>query len=74
MDKEGESPQTIFNLWHEFLEWVDVREVEEDPLAEEDVRGEHQACQEADHQVGHPEETTTTETGTISRETMKAVT
>ena len=74
MDKEEESPQMIFDPWHELLEWVDMWKVEEDPLAEEDVRGDHQAHQEADHRVGHPEGTTTTETGTISKETMKAVT
>ena len=62
----------IFDLQHKLLEWVDVREVEEDPLAEEDVRGDHQARQEADHQVAHPVEITT-ETGTILREMMKAV-
>ena len=37
MDKEGETPQMIFDLQHEPLEWADAREEEEeDPLVEED--------------------------------------
>ena len=62
----------IFNLRHEPSEQADDQE-EEDPLAEADTWEDHQAHQEADHREGHPEETTT-ETGMISRETMKAVT
>ena len=65
-----ENPRTIFDLQHEPLEQADDPEEEEDPLAEEDA----QARQEADHPVVHLEEITTTEIGTISKETMRAVT
>ena len=71
-NKEGESLQTISDPQLGLLEQADGLE-EEDPLVEEDIRAGHQARQE-DHRMDHPEETTTTETGMISRETMKAVT
>ena len=71
MDKEGENLRMIFDLRHEPLERADDQE-EEDPLAEEDVREDHQVRQEADHRVDHQEETITIETGTISKEIMKA--
>ena len=73
-DKEGENPQMIFDLQHEPSEQADDPEEEEDPLVEEDAREDHQAHQEADHPVVHLEEITTTEIGTISKETMRAVT
>ena len=73
MGKEGEKPRTIFDLQHEPSERVDDPEEEEDPLTEEDAREDHQDRQEADHPADHLEEITT-ETGTISKEIMKAVT
>ena len=72
--KEGENPRTIFDLQHEPSEQADDQEEEEDPLAEEDAWEDHQAHQEVDHLVGHLKEITTTEIGTISKETMRAVT
>ena len=72
--KEGENPRTIFDLQHEPSEQAeDPEEEEEDPLAEEDAREDHQARQEVDHPAAHREETTT-EIGTILKETTKAVT
>ena len=72
-DKEEESLQMISDLLHEPSERVDAREEEADPLGEEDARVDHQT-----HQKGHPvacrEEITITETGTISKEMMKAAT
>ena len=73
MNKEGESPQTISDLRLGLLERADMQEEEVDPLVEEDVWVDHQDHQE-DHWMGHLEETTTTETGMISRETMKVTT
>ena len=64
--KEGVNPQMIFDLRHKPLEQADALEEEEvDPLAEEDVR--------EDHQMDHQEETITV-IGMIWKETMKAVT
>ena len=63
----------IFDLQHEPSKRADDQE-EEDPLAEADAQEDHQARQEADHREDHLEEITTIETGTILRETMKAVT
>ena len=60
----------IFDLWHEPSERADDQG-EEDLLVEADAWEDHQARQEADHREDHPEETTI-ETGTISKETMKA--
>ena len=71
--KEGENLRMIFDLWHEPSERADDQE-EEDPLVEADAQEDHQAHQEADHWEDHLEEITTTETGMISREIMKAVT
>ena len=71
--KEAENLRTIFDLQHEPSEQADDPEEEEDPLAEEDAWEDHQARQEEDHPVVHLEETTTTEIGTISKETMRAV-
>ena len=71
--KEGENLRMIFDLRHEPSERADARE-EEDPLAEADAREDHQARQEMDHREDHPEEITTIGTGTILKETMKAVT
>ena len=73
MDKEGEIPQMTSDLRHELLEWADVQEEEVDHLMEEDAREVHQVHQE-DRRVGHQEETTTIETGMISKEMMKAIT
>ena len=71
-DKEGESPQMTSDPLHGPSEQAIAREAEvmdplEDPL-EEDVQEDHQGDQ-GDHQVA-----IMTETGTISRETMKAST
>ena len=73
MDKEGVSPQMTSDLWLGLSEQADTREEEVDPLVEEDVWVDHQACQE-DRWMDHLEETTTTKIGMISRETMKATT
>ena len=74
MGKEGENPRTTSDLQPEPSEQADDPEEEEDPLAEEDAREDHQARQEEDHPVAHLEEITTTEIGTISKETTRAVT
>ena len=73
MDKEEESPQTTSDLWHKPSERVDVWVEEVDPPAKEGAWVVHQVHQE-DHRMDHLEEITTTGTGMISRETMKAVT
>ena len=73
MDKEGENPQMISDLQHKHSEQADDQEEEEDPLAEEDAREDHQARQEVDHPMGHPEEITT-EIGMILKETTRAAT
>ena len=72
MNKEGEIPQMTSDPQHEPSGQADAQEEEVDPLVEEDAQGDHQAHQE-DCRVDHREETTTIETGTISKETMKAI-
>ena len=72
MDKAGETPPMISDLQHKPSGQADARE-EVDPLVEEGAQEDHQAHQE-DHRVDHQEETTTIETGTISKEITKAAT
>ena len=69
-DKEEENLRMIFDLRHEPSERADDRG-EKDPLVEADAQEDHQARQEVDHREDHLKETTI-ETGTISKETMKA--